>query len=439
MLCAQYATAPAFALQANSYVPLMQWQGAEQLPVDAWSAKNGTKTQGSGINPATRPNLAGQWPKDVELLQYVLQRKHGRLPGSSNSKARDDILRSYARSPQSAAQLRGIFAEAVYLDKHPNEYHVRKLNAAHNNVYRWDNRAPNGAQIITRNIFSGSGYAAAMKKDYRAKRFIVPDDHVEPLKSYFLEQEHKFQSAGEAKLAEKARLQFAKVRPLGETSGELENRLQTGFRRVLAAKSAPYVSLGAATGGGFAPILWGYANGEITAERTLYQATRASSLIGAGLGSDTILANIKDGALRGSAKGNLITGAAIFAVESGFLVYENGGARALQEARFWEELGGSASALTLGIAVGVPVTVYVTTVLATGTGPAAPFVGGTTGILVGSLVGMAGYVGGKSLTRVLLDTAAPEIARKAERESIAEIRKGLNALEKKVATLAMSG
>jgi len=44
---------------------------------------------------------------------------------------------------------------------------------------------------------------------------------------------------------------------------------------------------------------------------------------------------------------------------------------------------------------------------------------------------MVGYVGGKRATRVLLETVAPEIARKAEREAVAEIRASLAAMEKK--------
>lgn len=429
-LCAQGVVAP--ALHAKSYVPLMEWQASGQLPVEAWKGDRAQDALPRRINPAAQPKLAGQWPKDVELLQDALLRKHGKLLGGSPSKARQVILDKYASSSQSAARLRGIFAEAVYLERHPNEGYVAKPNASHNDVYSWveGERLPQGGQIKTAKTFSGAGYVAKMKQDYLARRFIVPDDHVEPLRNYLLEQERKFQMTGDTKLAEQARRQFAKVKPLGATTVELEGRLQSVFRRVVAAKSSPYVSLGVAAGVGLAPILWNYGNGDITAGRAMYQATRITALMGTGFGTNAALANIKGGALRGTAKGNLITGAAIFAVEAGFLVYENGGTRAFQEARFWEELGGSASALTLGLAVGTPVAVYVTG-LAVETGPFAPVIGGTSGVVAGSLSGMVGYVGGKSATRVLLDTVAPEIARKAEREAVAEIRAGLDAMEKK--------
>lgn len=430
MLCAHGANALALAVQVKEYVPLMQWRDAGQLPVEAWATKTGTGTKVYGINSAARPHLAGLWPKDVELLVDALLRKHGPLLGNSRSKARALILRRYARSPQSVAQLRGIFAEAVYLEKHPNEGYVSKPNAKHNDVYRMDNHVPNGAQIKTKGIFSGSGYAAEMNEDYHAKRFIVPDDHVPLLKSYFLEQAQKFESAGDTRLADKSRQQFAKIRPLGETSGELENRLQLVNRRVAAEKSAPYVSLGVATGLGLAPFLWDYANDQNTAERFLNQATRDISLRVAAFGTDKILTNVKGGALRGSVKGNLITGTAMFVVDSGLLVYENGGTRTFKEAIFWEEIGGSSSALTLGFVVGAPVTIFVTE-LAMGMGPAAPVVGATTGFMAASLSGMVGYVGGKTVTRKLLDNIAPEIARKAEQDAVKEVRIGLDALEKK--------
>lgn len=425
---AQGASAP--ILLAKSYVPLTEWQAPGQLPVEAWKVENVPEVQSRRINPAAQPKLAGQWPKDVELLQDALLRKHGKLLGGSHSKARQVILDKYASSSQSAARLRGIFAEAVYLERHPNEGYVGKPNAAHNDVYSWveGERMPQGGQIKTAKTFSGAGYVAKMKQDYLARRFIVPDDHVELLKNYLLEQEHKFQAAGDIKLAEQARRQFAKVKPLGATTVELESRLHSVFRRVVAAKSAPYVSLGVAAGVGLAPMLWNYGNGDITAGRAMYQTTRITALMGTGFGTNAALASFKGGALRGTAKGNLITGAAIFAAEAGFLVYENGGTRAFQEARFWEELGGSAAA----VAVGIPVGIWATGAWAAGTGPAAP-AAPVVGFLAGSAAGAVAYLGGKSITRPLLDQFAPEIARKAEREAVAEIRASLDAMEKKTA------
>ena len=431
-LLTQWAVAP--LLVAKSYVPLMDWQQSGHLP--GLKLDSALEVKSRSINPAARPQLAGQWPKDVELLQDALLRKHGKLLGGSPSKARQLILDRYSMSSQSAARLRGIFAEAVYLEIHPNEGYVGKPNATHNDVYCWveGEQLPQGGQIKTTKTFSGADYVAKMKKDYLARRFIVPDDHVEPLKRYLLEQDRKFQKTGDIKLAEQSRRFYAKVKPLGATTSDLEGRLQSVFRRLVAAKSSPYVSLGVAAGVGLAPILWNYMTGEDSAGRAIYQATRATTLMGVGLATDGILANIKGGALRGTAKGNLITGAAIFAAETGFLVYENGGTRAFQEARFWEELGGSASGLTLGLAVGTPVGIWATGAWAAGTGPlapAAPLVGAGAGLLSGSLAGTAGYFGGKRAARVCLDTFAPEIAHRAEREAVAEIRLSLDVIEQK--------
>ncbi len=407
----------------------MRWQGSPQLKADAWANQTGGVTGSRRINPAARPYLAGHWPRDVELLEDALLRKHGRMLGESNSKARHLILRRYVRSPESAAQLRGIFAEAVYLDRHPNEGYVSKPNAAHNDVYRMDGRVPNGGQIKTKQTFSGSGYQAEMKRDFLAKRFIVPDDHVKPLRSYLDGQERKFQLAGNELLATEARRQSAKVRPLGATSAALETRLKSVAKHIAAEKAAPYVSLGVSTGAGLAPIIWSYANGELTGDKLLRQATRDISLRLTAIGADATLANVKGGALRGSAKGNLITGAAMFAVDSVFLICEYGGQQSFREAAFWEEIGGGASALTLGFSVGAPVTIYVTA-SAVEFGPAAPAIGATAGLMAGSLSGMVGYFGGKAVTRQFLDSVAPEIARKAEMEAFVEVRTGLDAMEK---------
>lgn len=429
-IIAQIAVKP--VLSARSYVPLMEWSSPGQLPIYDWKATRAPDVQHRSINPRDRPQLGGQWSKDVELLEDALLRKRKSLGGSHN-KARQIILNTYASSSQSAARLRGIFAEAVYLELHPNEGYVSKPNAPHNDVYRWieGERIPQGGQIKTMRTFSGAGYLAKMKQDYLASRFIVPDDHVEPLKNYLSEQEHKFITAGEGKLADEARLQFAKVKPLGTTSDELESRLRSVFRRVVAEKAAPYVSLGAAAGIGLAPIFWNYGNGTITSGHAIYQTTRVVSLMGTGYGTDMVLASVKGGALRGVVKGNIITGAAIFAVETGFLVYENGGKSAFQEARFWEELGGSVSALTIALAVGTPVAISVTILTE------SPPIGLAAGIVVGSAASMIGHVAGKNATRVLLDSVTPEIARKAESDAVAEVNNNLREIEKKLVFTAI--
>jgi hypothetical protein len=71
-------------------------------------------------------------------------------------------------------------------------------------------------------------------------------------------------------------------------------------RRVVAEKSAPYVSLSAAIGLGLAPMLWDYANVELTVEQAPNRAARDISFMMAAVGTDAILATAKSGALRGS-------------------------------------------------------------------------------------------------------------------------------------------
>lgn len=406
--------ASANADQVKSYNPLFQYQKpGHHLPIASWSSNADQSTQA----PSTRPQLSGLWSRDVELLEDSLLRKHGRLLQDSNSKARKLIAQTYPRNTQSTARLRGFFAEAIYLDRHPDEHYVKKFNAKHNDVYRMVNGVPDGAQIKTKVTFSGPAYEIDMRKDYLAKRFIVPDNHVEPLRSHLTEQEQIYRIAGDIKNAEKTHRMLAKIRPLGATSQQLQSRLNSAYRTISRAESAGYVSLGTAAGLGLAPVLWKYANGETSDGTALYQTTKTLSLVNVGMTVDRGLTSYKSGALRGTVKGNVITGAAVFTIETAYLFYEHGGTNALKQAGFWEEIGGSVSSLTLGTIVGGYVALW--------TAPLGVPVQATSAITAGMTGGIGGYIGGKSATRKLLEDVAPEIALKAEKDSIAEVRNSL--------------
>jgi len=420
---------PAQAFQNKNYNPLFQYQKSGGLPIDAWSSSSSSQS-GKSYTPTTRPQLSGLWSRDVELLEDSLLRKHGRLLQGSHSKAKKLIVKSYPKNMQSTARLRGFFAEAVYLDRHPNEHYVSKSNAPYNDVYVMKNGVPNGAQIKTKITFSGPAYEADMRKDYKAKRFIIPDDHVQPFKVHLTEQEKIYRGMGDIKNADRTQRMIAKVLPLGATTKQLQSRLDSVYRTLARAENAHYVSLGASAGLGLAPILWKYTDGETTEGAALYQATRTMSLVGAGLHTDKFLTNFKDGALRGTVKGNVITGATIFAVETAYLIYEHGSTQSFKQAAFWEEIGGSVSSLALGFTVGGTVGVWVTTMV-----PAMPWIGVSSAVVAGSVSSIAGYVGGKSATRALLAEVAPEIALQSERDAVKEARESLNTMKSKLLTI----
>lgn len=421
------------AFQNNYYTPLFQHQKTVILPVDAWSGNS--SFQSGKTTPASRPQLSGLWSRDVELLEDSLLRKHGRLLQGSHSKARTLIVRSYPKNTQSTARLRGFFAEAIYLDRYPNEHYVGKSNAAHNDVYRIEKigsngirTIPNGAQIKTKVTFSGPAYEADMRKDYLAKRFIIPDDHVQPFKNHLTEQEQIYRKKGDIKNADRTQRMIAKVLPLGASSKQLQSRLHSAYLTLARAENAHYVSLGAAAGLGLAPTLWKFTNGETTEGAALYQATRTLSLVNAGLYSDKILTNFKGGALRGTVKGNLITGAAMFATETIYLVYEHGGTKSFKQAAFWEEIGGSVSSLALSLTVGSTVTILVSPL-------ATPWIGVPSGIAAATVSGMAGYIVGKSATRALLYEVSPEIALQSENDAIKETRKNVDMMKIKLLSI----
>lgn len=414
------STTAAGEFSSQRYVPLYQSPQSGQLPIKAW-ANNSYQNQ---LAISTRPKLAGLWSRDVELLEDSLLRKHGRLLQGSHIKARKLIARSYSKNTQSAARLRGFFAEAIYLDRHPNEHYVQKFNAKHNDVYRMVNNVPDGAQIKTKLKFSGPAYESDMRNDYLAKRFIVPDDHVKPLKKHLFEQEKLYRKVNDVKSADRTHRMIAKIRPLGATSNQLKTRMDNVYRTTLRAETVTYVSLGAAAGLGIAPILWSYANGEASEGATLYQSAKTLSLINTGVAANRALESYKDGALKGSLKGNVIIGAAIFATETMYLLYEHGGTKAFNNAEFLEEMGGSISSLTLSLIVGGNVALWTTPF-----GMPAQI---TCTVLAATITGASGYIAGKRLSHEILNEFAPEIARKAEKELIQNAKNTLQNSENKL-------
>lgn len=79
---------------------------------------------------------------------------------------------------------------------------------------------------------------------------------------------------------------------------------------------------------------------------------------------------------------------------------EKGGTAALQDPAFYSQLGGSASALVVDTSVAVGVTV-----LASETGPAAPFIGAG----AGAVTGAAAYIAGEHATNEFLREFYPSL------------------------------
>jgi hypothetical protein len=326
----------------------------------------------------------------LQLLEDALLRKHPHLLKGSRIKARELVLRRYQHNP---AQLRGILAEALFLDRAADWRYVAKPNAPQHDVYLLrPGLPPLNGQVKVHASGDPSTYARDMIADHRAHRFLVPDDHVEALRAH-LRQAGRFRDAG-------------RVSPAGFTYAELEARCTGAFRAAAREKHAGFVSLGMALGLSVGDVAWDALHGRLDTNQAGYRLLRSGSLVAVGVGTDQALRLSYGGVLRGALRGNAVVAAAVSVAEIGWLLHEHGWRQAFYEPSFYEAAVGGVSATGLGLGVGTLVTG-----LAAETGPWAPVIGCGAGLLAGT----AGYFGGRAATRWTLEVLAPEMLRKQER------------------------
>ena len=301
-------------------------------------------------------------------------------------------------------------AEAVFLQQHPEWGYVQKPNASQHDVYRWvpGSRAPFTGQIKYHVSGDPKQYALDMVKDNRATKFIVPGDHVKDLKAYLEEKARRLAASGDILGANRAWRDYGRVYP-NETSTKIDTLTSGAAQTIAREKYAAYTSLGASMVLSLGPIVYDWARGDQSANQAAYRAAHALSLLGVSLGTDTLLQIVRQGALRGTVRGNVIVGTTITIIESVWLLHEHGWQRALSQPHFYEQLGGSVSALALGLAAGT----YATG-LATPTGPWALVIGTGVGILTSTV----GYMGGKSITSMMVEVLAPEMLRQQEKQRL---------------------
>jgi hypothetical protein len=187
---------------------------------------------------------------------------------------------------------------------------------------------------------------------------------------------------------------------------------------LIAERNATYVSLGASLALAFGPTAWDWASGNISGDIGLYRTTRTLSLLGVGVGTDAILMLVKQGALRGTLKGNVIVGTALTITEGLWLLHEHGWRRAFYEPSFYEEMGGGVSAIALGIAGGAGAGLA--------TSEMGLWVAGPVGFVVGIGSGIAGYVGGRAATHKILEIVSPAMLRQQERQRLETVQRGLD-------------
>lgn len=413
--------------QSAVYSPYSSWQSPHSL----WDSKR-ISLEASARQQSGRPVLPGLRPVSVELLQDALLRKRPNLRNDS-AKARQKIVEQYLGKGSKESRiggrssLYGDMAEATFLQKNPEWKYVSKPNASQHDVYRTmiGKRPPLNGQVKLHINGKPSAYARDMQKDFRAHRFFIPDDHVQPVRDYWLRKYEAAKRSGDAVSAKQAARNAGRVQPIGATSKQIVTNTNQTVQYSLAESRNVYVSLAAGVALSLGQIGWDFAHGALSTDQAAYRTTKALSLIGTGVIADTTLRMIRDGAFRGTLRGNLLVGGVVLVAETSWSVYENGGLAAFRQPEFYEQLGGSVTAIGIG-GVAAFYSGLAATAAASEFGPAAPFIGGGTALLVGTGAGMVAYIGGRSTTSWLIHNFWPELYQQYEREQIVAAKKQIS-------------
>ncbi len=374
------------------------------------------------IASTTRPTPPGLRPRPLELLADALQRKRPIQLGGSPHKARQLILEIEEGSVyQTKAALRGYMAEALYIDRNSDTKYVSKPNATQHDAYRMvpGRQTPSGTQIKYHKSGDSATYARDMVKDWRADRFAVPNDHVAALQDHWRARAKQFEAAGQPDQAKQAKRHLGRVARIGATSAEIERGVAEAARTVARERASAYLPLAACGGLILGPTAWDWARGEIGANQALYRVARGAIVVGAGFGADVLLKRFKDGSLRGTLRGNGIIGSAVGLAEAVWLIHEHGGQAAFHRPEFYESLGGSVGAITIGTT-----TFIVVTQAAAPTGPWAPVIGGGASLVTGTLAHLAG----RSTAHMFIAIFNPEMLRQQERQQLATARAQIDAM-----------
>ncbi len=406
--------------QTAAYTPLSSWTDPTSVARSRWESDLQERlTPAKPVRPEDRPRLAGLRPRSVELLEDGLMKKQKAKLRNDPRLARRAISDLY-RSPRAGRNvLHGTMAEAIFLDRNPEWGYVRKQNAPQHDVYRWVNgrRTPLNGQIKFHKEVRPSVYAADMREDHLARRFFIPDDHVDPVKTYLKAEAMRLEAGGDPAAALKKWGDYRRIRPLGATSAEIRSAATEAARSLARERSATYTSLGATLALSFGSTAYDWASGDLSANVAAYRAMQAGSMLVAAAGADAALKRLAQGSLRGTLRGNAIVGATLLFVETAWSAHEHGWGQALSRPEFYEQFGGGVGSFSLGLAAGT-----LATGLAVETGPLALVIGGGVGLITGTV----GYFGGRATTRAIIEILSPEMLRTEERQRVESVKSALD-------------
>ena len=330
--------------------------------------------------------------------------------------ARKHIIR-LAGSRTGLNVLNGAMAEALFADRNPEFDYVKKPNAPQHDFTRA--RSGGGRENVQVKFHENGDpatYAADMKKDWRATYFAVPDDHVGPLKAYLARDYQRLKTAGDHVGADQAAKNLGRVRGIRAESTEITTVKSTA-RYAARDQYSTYTSFGASLALALGPTLWDSVNGDLPANQALYRTTRAMSLLGIGLGSDLALRSVRQGAVRGTWRGNVIVGTALTIAEVTWLVYEHGWSQAFYSPQLYESVGGSVGGIALGLVGSGAAEALI---------PGPGWVVGTATFVTGAVAGTVGYFGGRATTHAIIKMIAPQLLRQDEQEHLRQAKAKLN-------------
>jgi len=396
--------------RARTYFPIGEVNSSESifLPV---------KTQ-------DRPFLPGLRPVEEELLVDALKRKCPRLIRDCSVKAREKILRSWLNSNQTA-QIKGQFAEALFLKNNHNWGYVSSPNASQHDLYTWikGRKTPFTAQSKALGSPNPRIYAAEMNADHRSNLFLVPDDHVDGLKEYLRREIKDRESRGLPEESIQARKQMARVRGLGFTTSQLKASYNKAVESVIRERQAGYVSVGAALAMTFGPDLRDWIYTGSLPSRATSRWERAGAVTGTRALTRYVLTRISDGSLQGTWKGNALVGTTMLLTDVLFEIQDYGGFKqAFTNPDYYCIMTGKIGGSTLAIATFAPVAEF-TTAVSIETGPLlAPIIGLTAGTVSGIGAYMVGLVASEDCVRLCLDKVNPDLLHRAEKNRIADVK-----------------
>lgn len=404
--------------QTAVYQPFGSWVDPQQAAFSQWEANRQVRSDlpAKPVSADSRPRLAGLRPKQVELLEEALIRK-SRNKITTIPKAKIHIIR-LSRNQVGRNLLNGTMHEALFVDRNAEWGYVKSPNSPQHDVYRWvpGRKTPFNGQLKFHASGAPAKYAASMKSDWRAHRFFIPDDHVEAVKAHLRSEAERLVATGDTAGSKAAWRDYGRVRGSGVTAKEVTDSRRYVKKYETRQRYATYTSLGASLALAAGPTIWDWASGNLPANQAVYRTTRALSVLGVGVSTELALRTIRQGALRGTMRGNLIVGTAVVITETTWLLYEHGWSKALTNPEFYESVAGSATGLAFGLAAGGAMVIWM---------PGPGWVVGGAAAVTGAVAGTVGYFGGRSATHVLFEILAPAQLQQRQRDRIAEVNREL--------------